>query len=49
MDEKEKQYLNKRLTELFNKKIQLNLEVRKIDKEIARISKRLEKEIITDE
>lgn len=49
MTEKEQQYLKKRLDELFRKKLDLHIQIRKIDKEIASISKKLEKEIITDE
>lgn len=49
MTEKEKQYLNKRFKELWNKKLELNLQIRKVDKEIATIMKKLDKEIITNE
>lgn len=49
MTEKEKKYLKKRLDELFHKKLDLHIQMRKIDKEIASISNKLEKEIITDE
>ena len=49
MTEKEQQYLKKRLDELFRKKFDLHIQIRKIDKEIASISKKLKKEIITDE
>ena len=49
MTNKEKEYLGKRVKELLDKKLELSLQIRKIDKEIASISKKLEKEIITDE
>ena len=49
MDDKEKQYLQKRLDELFREKLNLNIKMRKIDKEIATITKKLEKEIIINE
>lgn len=49
MTDKEKQYLNKRLDELVRKRLDLHIQVRKLDKEIATIVKKLEKEIITDE
>lgn len=49
MNNKEKEYLNKRLKELWNKKLELNLQIRKVDKEIATIMKKLDKEIITNE
>lgn len=47
MTEKERKYLNNRLNELYNKKIQLNIQIRKIDKEIASIIKKLGEEIET--
>lgn len=49
MTEKETQYLKKRLDELFRKKLDLHVQMRKIDKEIASISNKLEKEIIINE
>ncbi len=49
MTEKEKAYLNKRLQELWSKKLELNLQIRRVDKEIATIMKKLDKEIIIDE
>ena len=49
MTEKEKQYLSKRFDELIKKKIDLQVQMRKLDKEIATIVKKLDKEIITDE
>lgn len=47
MTEKEAKYLNNRLNELYNKKFQLNIQVRKTDKEIASIIKKLREEIET--
>jgi len=47
MTEKEAKYLNNRLSELYNKKIQLNIQIRKTDKEIASIIKKLGEEIET--
>lgn len=49
MNEKEKQYLNKRFDELMRKKMDLQVQMRKIDKEISTIMKKMDKEIITDE
>lgn len=49
MTEKEKAYLSKRFDELVRKKIDLQIQIRKIDKEISTIMKKLDKEIITDE
>ena len=49
MTEKEREYLNKRLKELWSKKLDLNLQIRRVDKEIATIMKKIDKEIITDE
>lgn len=49
MTDKEKQYLQKRLEELSCKKISLSVEIRKVDREIVAITKKLDKEIITDE
>ena len=47
MTEKEAKYLNNRLSELYNKKIQLSVQIRKIDREIAAIVKKLGEEIET--
>lgn len=47
MTVREKEYLNRRLHELYNKKIQLNIQIRKTDKEIASIIKKLGEEIET--
>lgn len=47
MTEKERKYLNNRLNELYNKKIQLSIQMHKTDKEIASIVKKLGEEIET--
>lgn len=49
MTEKEKEYLSKRFDELIRKKMDLQVQMRKIDKEISTIMKKMDKEIITDE
>lgn len=41
MDEKEKQYLNKRLSELYQQRIGVRVQLRKLDKEIEKIEKKL--------
>ena len=49
MTDKEKEYLRKRLDELTRKKVDLHLQMRKIDKEINAIMKKVDKEIISNE
>lgn len=49
MTDKEKEYLRKRLDELTRKKVDLHLQIRKIDKEINAIMKKVDKEIISNE
>lgn len=44
MTNKEKEYLGKRLKELLDKKLELSLQIRKVDKEIATIMKKIDKE-----
>lgn len=41
MDEKEKQYLNKRLSELYQQRIGVRVQLRKLDREIEKIEKKL--------
>lgn len=49
MTKEEKAYLEKRLDELMRKKLNLNIQMRKIDKEISALMKKMDKEIIQDE
>lgn len=42
MTEQEKQYLNKRLSELYQKRVDLKVKIRKLDKEIKSIENKMQ-------
>ena len=42
MTEQEKQYLNKRLSELYQQRVDLKVKIRKLDKEIKSIENKMQ-------
>ena len=42
MTEQEKQYLNKRLSELYQQRVDLKVKIRKLDKEIKSIENKIQ-------